>query len=82
MSKSRITFLGTGTSTGIPMVGCPCEVCQSKDKKDQRLRASLYVEMKNLSFIVDTGQISEPSYLEKKLTRVTSLLSLMIIATT
>ncbi len=49
-----ITFLGTGTSTGVPMIACPCEVCTSPDKKDKRLRSSILVQSSNTSFVVDT----------------------------
>jgi phosphoribosyl 1,2-cyclic phosphate phosphodiesterase len=42
----RITFLGTGTSVGVPMIGCDCEVCRSDDPRDKRLRTGLMVEMK------------------------------------
>src|SRR5215468_12683576 len=42
----RITFLGTGTSVGVPMIGCECEVCRSTDPRDKRLRTGLMVEMK------------------------------------
>ena len=58
MSKqyNQIIFLGTGTSTGTPIVGCPCSVCSSSDTKDKRLRCSIYVQTsQNFSFIVDTG---------------------------
>ncbi|HKE05532.1 MAG TPA: MBL fold metallo-hydrolase, partial [Blastocatellia bacterium] len=41
----RITFLGTGTSVGVPMIGCECEVCRSNDPRDKRLRTGLMVEM-------------------------------------
>ena len=51
----RITFLGTGTSTGIPMIGCDCAVCRSPDARDQRLRCSLWVEAPDLQWVVDTG---------------------------
>ncbi len=44
-TSTRITILGSGTSTGIPMVGCSCSVCQSTDPKDQRLRTSAVVKM-------------------------------------
>jgi phosphoribosyl 1,2-cyclic phosphate phosphodiesterase len=49
-----ITFLGTGTSTGIPMIGCDCEVCQSPDKKDKRLRSSILVQSATTTLVVDT----------------------------
>ena len=51
----EITFLGTGTSTGIPIIGCPCSVCLSKNPKDKRLRTSIFVNHNNLNFIIDTG---------------------------
>jgi phosphoribosyl 1,2-cyclic phosphate phosphodiesterase len=50
----KITFLGTGTSTGVPMVACPCAVCASEDKKDKRLRSSILVQSAATSFVVDT----------------------------
>ena len=50
-----ITFLGTGTSMGVPMIRCQCEVCQSKDPRDQRLRSSIYVQTSDRSWVVDTG---------------------------
>jgi phosphoribosyl 1,2-cyclic phosphate phosphodiesterase len=49
-----ITFLGTGTSTGIPMIGCDCEVCQSDDAKDKRLRSSILIQSPTTSLVVDT----------------------------
>lgn len=50
----KITFLGTGTSSGVPMIGCACEVCLSSNKKDKRLRSSILVESDNTSIVVDT----------------------------
>ncbi|MBC7510468.1 MAG: MBL fold metallo-hydrolase [Ferruginibacter sp.] len=50
----KITFLGTGTSTGVPMIACDCEVCTSADKKDKRLRSSILVQSATTSFVVDT----------------------------
>jgi len=44
-SPGRVTFLGTGTSAGVPMVGCTCEVCRSADPRDRRLRPSIYLEV-------------------------------------
>lgn len=50
----KITFLGTGTSSGVPMIACSCEVCSSTDKKDKRLRSSILVQSATTSFVVDT----------------------------
>lgn len=55
MSKTRLTFLGTGTSQGVPMIGCGCEVCKSQDPRDKRLRASVLVEHGGLRVLVDAG---------------------------
>jgi phosphoribosyl 1,2-cyclic phosphate phosphodiesterase len=51
----KITFLGTGTSQGVPIIMCPCDVCQSTDTKDKRLRSSILIEVDGLTLIVDTG---------------------------
>ena len=50
----KITFLGTGTSSGVPMIGCCCEVCTSADKKDKRLRSSILVESETTTIVIDT----------------------------
>ena len=52
--KLKITFLGTGTSTGIPMIGCSCAVCTSTNPKDKRLRTSILVESSTTTIVVDT----------------------------
>jgi phosphoribosyl 1,2-cyclic phosphate phosphodiesterase len=49
-----ITFLGTGTSTGVPMIACDCPVCTSANKKDKRLRSSILVQSATTTFVVDT----------------------------
>jgi phosphoribosyl 1,2-cyclic phosphate phosphodiesterase len=51
----QITFLGTGTSQGVPIIACPCTVCQSTDQKDKRLRTSILIEEKGKTFVIDTG---------------------------
>lgn len=51
----EITFLGTGTSSGVPMIGCDCEVCQSTNVKDKRLRSSILVQSPTTSVVIDTG---------------------------
>lgn len=50
-----ITFLGTGTSQGVPMIGCTCAVCQSKDKRDNRLRSAIWLKSGNANVVIDTG---------------------------
>jgi len=50
----KITFLGTGTSSGVPMIACDCPVCTSADKKDKRLRSSIMVESETTSIVIDT----------------------------
>ena len=51
----KLTFLGTGTSQGVPIIGCACPVCRSTDPRDKRLRASVFVEYDGLSILVDAG---------------------------
>ncbi len=51
----KITFLGTGTSQGIPVIACNCKVCLSTDKKDNRLRTSILIETQGKTVCIDTG---------------------------
>jgi phosphoribosyl 1,2-cyclic phosphate phosphodiesterase len=53
--NAEITFLGTGTSIGVPVIGCNCEVCNSDDPKNKRLRSSIYVRTEETELVVDTG---------------------------
>ena len=49
----KITFLGTGTSSGVPVIGCQCSVCKSEDKKDNRMRSSVLVEKGTTQILID-----------------------------
>ena len=51
----KITFLGTGTSQGVPVIACNCEVCLSENKKDKRLRSSVLIEEKGKTIVIYTG---------------------------
>lgn len=51
----KITLLGTGTSQGVPVIGCTCEVCRSVDYRDNRLRVSVHIQVADKSFIIDSG---------------------------
>lgn len=51
----KITFLGTGTSQGVPLIGCLCEVCLSTDSRDKRLRSSVLIQEAGLNCVIDSG---------------------------
>lgn len=51
----KVIFLGTGTSQGVPVIGCQCNVCTSVDFRDNRLRSSIFVEIGDVHLVVDTG---------------------------
>ncbi|MDD4757280.1 MAG: MBL fold metallo-hydrolase [Prolixibacteraceae bacterium] len=53
--QTEAILLGTGTSQGIPVVGCKCPVCRSSDEKDKRLRASLLIKAGGMNFVIDAG---------------------------
>lgn len=54
-SSLTVTFLGTGTSQGVPMIACECEVCQSTDTRDKRLRSSVLLTIDEQNYVIDTG---------------------------
>ena len=74
MQQMQITFLGTGTSHGIPVIGCGCTVCKSADPRDRRLRTSIRVETPGLSLIVDTTPDFRTQCLREEICRVDAVL--------
>ena len=65
-----VTFLGTGTSQGVPMIGCDCAVCQSTDPRDKRLRSSIYLKTPECAWVVDTGTDFRTQALRENIRRV------------
>jgi len=53
--ETELTFLGTGTSQGAPVIACPCKVCASGDVRDRRLRTSVWIRSKGVSVVIDAG---------------------------
>ena len=51
----KLTFLGTGTSQGVPVIGCRCPVCRSSDPRDRRLRTAAMVEAGEVRLVIDAG---------------------------
>jgi phosphoribosyl 1,2-cyclic phosphate phosphodiesterase len=74
MAQIQVRFLGTGTSQGIPMIACTCEVCRSTDPCDQRLRVSMHIETEGKSFIIDTGPDFRQQILRAGIQRVDAVL--------
>lgn len=69
-----VTFLGSGTSQGVPVIGCTCEVCTSLDFRDKRLRSSVQIELSNQSFVVDTGPDFRQQMLRERVKRIDAIL--------
>lgn len=72
----EITFLGTGTSTGVPEIGCTCEVCTSSDPRDWRLRTSVLVETEGKRILLDCG----PDFRWQMIKNKTSQLDAVLIS--
>lgn len=70
----KITFLGTGTSQGVPVILCGCKVCTSFDSRDKRLRTSVMIDVDNQTFIVDTGPDFRQQMLQSKAKNVDAIL--------
>jgi phosphoribosyl 1,2-cyclic phosphate phosphodiesterase len=73
-SRAAITFLGTGTSVGVPVIGCPCAVCSSHDPRDKRLRSSILYRTAEVTLLVDSGPDLRQQALRENLTQVDAVL--------
>lgn len=67
-------FLGTGTSQGIPVIGCKCSVCKSENSKDKRLRTSLYIKSKEFSIVIDAGPDFRQQILRENISKLDAVL--------
>ncbi len=70
----KITILGSGTSTGVPMVGCDCAVCRSDDPRDRRTRASLLIRQADRNILVDTGTDLRQQMLRERVEQIDAVL--------
>lgn len=70
----KVTFLGTGTSQGVPVIACTCPVCLSLDYRDKRLRTSIHLEVDDLSLVIDTGPDFRQQMLRESVKRVDAIL--------
>ncbi|RDC64185.1 MBL fold metallo-hydrolase [Adhaeribacter pallidiroseus] len=69
-----LTFLGTGTSQGVPVIGCDCEVCQSVDYRDKRLRTSAHLQIGGKSIIIDSGPDFRQQVLRERIKKLDALI--------
>lgn len=69
-----VTILGSGTSSGVPMMGCHCKVCTSKDPKDNRLRTSVLIEVNNKRILIDTGPDMRIQMLREKVDDIDAII--------
>ena len=70
MAELILTFLGTGTSQGVPLIGCDCAVCTSADPRDRRSRSSVYIQSPEFSWVIDTGNDFRCQCLREKIKRL------------
>jgi len=70
----KLTFLGTGTSTGVPSIACDCETCLSKDPRDNRLRTSVLIEHAGKTILVDTSSDFRQQALRANIRRLDAVL--------
>ena len=72
--KIEATLLGTGTSQGVPVIACDCEVCQSKNVKDKRLRSSLLIVVNGMNIVIDAGPDFRQQMLRENVTSLRAIL--------
>lgn len=70
----KVTFLGTGTSQGVPVITCDCPVCRSLDYRDKRLRSSIHLEVDGKSFVIDSGPDFRQQMLREEIQQLDALL--------
>lgn len=70
----KVTFLGTGTSQGVPVIGCLCEVCKSTDRRDKRLRSSVLVECGGKKILIDAGPDFRSQLLRESIANIDAIL--------
>ena len=70
----KVTFLGTGTSQGVPVIACNCRVCQSDDSRDKRLRSSIMIETNNKTLVIDAGPDFRQQMLRENVKNVDAIL--------
>ncbi|HOT88470.1 MAG TPA: MBL fold metallo-hydrolase [Bacteroidales bacterium] len=70
----EITFLGTGTSQGVPVISCNCDICKSKDSKDQRLRSSIFIQTENNAILIDAGPDFRQQMLREHISNLDAIL--------
>ncbi|MDH5603467.1 MAG: MBL fold metallo-hydrolase, partial [Cyclobacteriaceae bacterium] len=70
----KVTFLGTGTSQGIPVIACHCDVCRSMDFRDKRLRTSVHLQVDDLSIVIDSGPDFRQQMLREKINTLDAIL--------
>jgi len=70
----HITFLGTGTSQGVPVIACKCNVCNSNDQFDKRLRSSVMIEEQEITIVIDTGPDFREQMLRENVQQVDAIL--------